>query len=81
MLVRWYRYLIAAKYDGSKNRSPGRPPTATDVRELMVRVASATSSSHLCRQARLTLAPSCRESDLEAFSSTTAVPPKLWPGR
>ena len=25
-LLRWYRYLIAAKYDGSKNRSPGRPP-------------------------------------------------------
>ena len=27
-LLRWYRCLIAAKYDGSKNRSPGRPPTA-----------------------------------------------------
>ncbi len=27
-LLRWYRYLIAAKYDGTKNRSPGRPPTA-----------------------------------------------------
>ena len=24
-LLRWYRCLIAAKYDGSKNRSPGRP--------------------------------------------------------
>ena len=29
-LVRWYRHLIAAKYDGSKNRSPGRPPTAKE---------------------------------------------------
>ena len=38
-LLCWYRYLIAAKYDGSKNRSPGRPPTAKDVRELIVRVA------------------------------------------
>ena len=38
-LLRWYRYLIAAKYDGSKNRSPSRPPTAKDVRELIVRVA------------------------------------------
>ena len=27
------------KYDGSKNRSPGRPPTAKDIRELIVRVA------------------------------------------
>ena len=31
-LVRWYRYLIAAKYDGSKNPSPGRPPTAKETR-------------------------------------------------
>ena len=33
-LLRWYRHLIAAKYDGSKNRSPGRPPTAKDVSEV-----------------------------------------------
>ena len=38
-LLRWHRHLIAAKYDGSKNRSPGRPPTAKDIRELIVRVA------------------------------------------
>ena len=38
-LLRWYRCLIAAKYDGSENRSPGRPPTAKDIRELIVRVA------------------------------------------
>ena len=38
-LLRWYRCLIAAKYDGSKTRSPGRPPTAKDIRELIVRVA------------------------------------------
>ena len=38
-LLRWYRCLIAAKYDGSKNRSPGGPPTAKDIRELIVRVA------------------------------------------
>ena len=38
-LLRWYRHLIAAKDDGSKNRSPGRPPTAKDIRELIVRVA------------------------------------------
>ena len=38
-LLRWYRHLIAVKYDGSKNRSPGRPPTAKDIRELIVRVA------------------------------------------
>ncbi len=38
-LLRWYRHLIAAKYDGSKNRSPGRPPTVKDIGELIVRVA------------------------------------------
>ena len=38
-LLRWCRHLIAAKYDGSENRSPGRPPTAKDIRELIVRVA------------------------------------------
>ena len=38
-LLRWYRCLIVVKYDGSKNRSPGRPPTAKDIRELIVRVA------------------------------------------
>ena len=38
-LLRWYRHLIAAKYDGSKNRSPGQPSTAKDIRELIVGVA------------------------------------------
>ena len=33
-LLRWYRHLIAAKYDGSKNRSPGRPPTAKEEASL-----------------------------------------------
>jgi hypothetical protein len=31
-ILRWYRRMIAAKYDGSETRrSPGRPPTASDV--------------------------------------------------
>jgi len=38
-LLRWYRNLIAAKYDGSKNRGSGRPPTAKDICELIVRMA------------------------------------------
>ena len=38
-LLRWYRCLIAAKYDGSKNRSPGRPRTVKDIRGLIVRMA------------------------------------------
>jgi putative transposase len=27
-LLAWHRRLIAQKYDGSKNRGPGRPPNA-----------------------------------------------------
>ena len=38
-ILRWYRNLIAAKYDGSKNRGSGRPPTAGDICELIVRMA------------------------------------------
>ena len=38
-ILRWYRNLIAAKYDGSKNRRSGRPPTAEDICELIVRMA------------------------------------------
>ncbi len=38
-LLRWYQRLIAKKYDGSKNRSPGRPPMTKDICELVVRMA------------------------------------------
>ena len=40
-LFRWYRELIAKKYDGSKNRRPGRPRTAVDIEELVLRMARA----------------------------------------
>ena len=35
----WYRQLVAAKYDGSKQRGPGRPPTKLDIVSLVVRMA------------------------------------------
>ena len=38
-LLRWYRQLVAAKYDGSKQRGPGRPPTKLDIVSLVVRMA------------------------------------------
>jgi putative transposase len=38
-LLRWYRKLIAQKYDGSKAREVGRPRTARDVEQLVVRMA------------------------------------------
>jgi transposase InsO family protein len=38
-LRRWYRRLVAAKYDGSARRSPGRPRTPADLRDLVLRLA------------------------------------------
>ena len=37
-LLRWYRRLIAKKYDGSKTRKPGRPKTPVEIEELIVRM-------------------------------------------
>jgi transposase InsO family protein len=40
-LLAWHRRLIAQKYDSSKKRTPGRPLTAADLRELILRMARA----------------------------------------
>lgn len=37
--MRWYRRLIAAKYDGSAQRGAGRPRTAQSIEELVVKFA------------------------------------------
>jgi putative transposase len=38
-LLRWYRKLIARKYDGSAKRGPGRPPVKESIQDLVVRMA------------------------------------------
>jgi transposase InsO family protein len=38
-LLRWYRTLIAKKYDGSMTRNAGRPKTAAEIEQLIVRMA------------------------------------------
>jgi hypothetical protein len=38
-ILRWYRELVAKKYDGSAKRGPGRPGTVTGVIRLLVRMA------------------------------------------
>ncbi len=43
-LLRWYRELIAAKYDGSQRRGPGRPRVAETIRELVLTMAKENSS-------------------------------------
>ena len=39
-ILRWYRTLVAQKYDGSKTRRAGRPATKPDVAALVVRMAN-----------------------------------------
>jgi len=38
-LLRWYRNLVARKYDGSRARQTGRPRTARNIEQLVVRMA------------------------------------------
>ena len=38
-LLRWYRQLIAQKYDGSGVRKVGRPKTAAEIAQLIVTMA------------------------------------------
>src|SRR5450755_480321 len=43
-ILAWYRRLIAQKFDGSKHREyPGRPPIASEVEALVVRMARENS--------------------------------------
>jgi putative transposase len=39
-ILRWYRTLVAKKYDGSKARRRGRPSTKADLAALVVRMAT-----------------------------------------
>ena len=38
-LLRWYRELVAQKYDGSARRRAGRPRVAGEIRDLVIRMA------------------------------------------
>ena len=38
-LLRWYRTLVARKYDGGKSRRLGRPRTAVEIEELILKMA------------------------------------------
>jgi transposase InsO family protein len=38
-LLRWYRELVARKYDGSRHRRAGRPPTKAEVAALVLEMA------------------------------------------
>src|ERR1700690_1458997 len=38
-ILRWYRELVAAKYDGSKKHGPGRPKKAAEIERLLLEMA------------------------------------------
>jgi transposase InsO family protein len=38
-ILRWYRELVAKKYDGSKRRGPGRPRKRGKIAELVLKIA------------------------------------------
>ena len=67
-ILRWYRRLIAKKYDGSARRRRGRPMTRQDVAELVVRMAVdnprwGTRGSAARSQTSATLSPDHGEAD------------------
>jgi putative transposase len=44
-ILGWYRQLVAAKFDGSRQRRlPGRPRIAAEIERLLVRLARENSS-------------------------------------
>jgi len=43
-LLKWYRQLIAAKYDGSPNRKGGRPKVSQEIIDTVLRLAGENSS-------------------------------------
>ena len=51
-ILRWYREMVAAKYDGSKKRVPGRPKKASEIVRLLLEMASQSTTLGLHEVAR-----------------------------
>jgi hypothetical protein len=43
-ILEWFSRLVGAKYDGSKNRRPGRPRARTELQVLVIRFARENQS-------------------------------------
>jgi len=39
-LLRWHRQLVTRKWDDTRRRGPGRPPTAARLRRLVLRMSA-----------------------------------------
>jgi hypothetical protein len=57
-LLAWHRTLIAKQYDGSTRRGPGRPPVMSEIRALIVRMATENRGNACGAQLRLRQASS-----------------------
>ena len=44
MLLRWFRRIVARKYDGTAKRSPGRPWARDSIADLVVKIADENQS-------------------------------------
>jgi transposase InsO family protein len=47
-ILRWYRELVAKKYEGSRQRRQGRPKTAAEIAALVVRMARENTWGYTC---------------------------------
>jgi putative transposase len=53
-LLAWHRRLVARKYDTSKRRGPGRPPTVPSIARLVVRLAKKNPAVGISQDPRRT---------------------------
>jgi len=76
-ILRWYRELIAKKYDGASRRQGGRPGTATSLQRLVVQFATENPSWGYTRirGALSNLATNSGETRSSASSSSKAWTP------
>ena len=79
-LLRWYRQLIAKKYDGRTARKSGRPKTAAEIEKLILDMASNNpgwgtrgSAAHSITLAMTLAAPRLKGS----CSTTVSIPPRF----
>ncbi len=73
-LLRWYRKLVANKYDGSRRRRSGRPLTASALAKLVARMARENPTWGYTRVhgALYNLGHELGEAPSSAFSTTMA---------
>jgi putative transposase len=80
-LLRWYRQLVARKYDGTRNRRAGRPPTKAELAKVVIQMAreNPTWGYTRIRRALHNLGHELALSTIQAILSDAGIEPA--PGR